>query len=379
MDLKGQQVTLSLIKADVGSIGGHTRPSPAMMLVANAELQYALAQNVLLDGMVTFVGDDIEILMSHTHGVDSTIVHGVARDCFLAATREAQREGNYGAGQDLLTEAPSGNLRGAGPGVAELTFTLLPDYRKAEAFVVLMADKCGPGVFNLPLFLTFCDPMHNSGLLLSPTLYKGFSVRVIDMAAKEADRVITLNVPEEHLALAALLRNTDRFAIEAVFSRVHPEEQLISAAVTRLHNIAGKYVGKDDPGMIFRVQGIFPAPEEVVEPWGVIRQIVTGDCRGSHNMPIMPAAVETPVTGPYCLPLVSALAFSMNAEGKFSHNVNDLFGNPAWDWVRHEVQRKAMDFRTQGFFGVAMAAQEELAYTGLQETLASLDSRFQNR
>jgi fructose 1,6-bisphosphate aldolase/phosphatase len=53
-----------------------------------------------------------------------------------------------------LVDAPSGNIRGAGPGVAELEFDhTLASPRPAESFMLFAADKCGPGAYNLPLFL----------------------------------------------------------------------------------------------------------------------------------------------------------------------------------------------------------------------------------
>ena len=128
---------------------------------------------------------------------------------------------------------------------------------------MIAGDKCAPGMFNLPLYLAFADPMHNSGLLLSPALHKGFTVTVIDMdhVSAESDRVIRLNVPEEAWDLATLLRDADRFAIEAIHSRAYPDEQVVSVAATRLHNVAGTYTGKDDPIAAVRTQSIFPAPE----------------------------------------------------------------------------------------------------------------------
>jgi fructose 1,6-bisphosphate aldolase/phosphatase len=246
--------------------------------------------------------------------------------------------------------------------------------------MVFAADKCAPGAYNLPLYLAFCDPMHNGGLLLNPTLHKGFTVTVIDMDHKgKEDRVIKLNVPEQIWDLAALIRDEDRFAIEAIHSRVYPDEQVVSVAATRLHNVAGKYTGKDDPVAVVRVQSIFPAPEEIVEPWAEINQIVTGDCRGSHNMPIMPVAINTPVTGPYCLPIVTSLGFSMRGDGRFTTNHVDFFGGVAFDQVRLKVQEKAIDFRRQGFFGIAMASKTELAYTGLVDTMNALEPKFEMR
>jgi len=373
------KVTVSVIKADVGSIGGHTKPSNQMVEVVNSRLRDAMARRMVIDGVVTYTGDDIAIIMSHQQGVGATEIHHFAWDCFLAATDEARKAGLYGAGQDLLVDAPSGNVRGAGPAVAEIEFTRDPRNadRPAEAFLIFAADKCGPGAYTYPLYTVFCDPMHNGGLLLSPKLHKGFTVTVIDMdhKAKDSDRVIKLEIPERTWDLAALLQNPDRFAIEAVHSRYKPDEQIVSVSATRLHNIAGKYTGKDDPVALVRTQGIFPAPEEVVEPF-TLGHFVTGDCRGSHVMPIMPVAINTPVAGPFCLPLVSCMAYSMDARGAFTAEAVDLFGNVVWEQTRLKVQAKADEWRRQGFIGSTMASHTELSYTGIVDTLNALEREF---
>ena len=375
------KVTLSVIKADVGSIGGHTKPSDSMLEGVRSRVRDVMGK-VLIDGMVTCTGDDIAILMSHKLGVGASEIHHFAWDCFLTATEEAKGHGLYGAGQDLLVDAPSGNVRGAGPAVAEIEFVRDPKSkdRPAEAFLVFAADKCGPGAYNFPLYAVFCDPMHNGGLLLNPKMHRGFTLTIIDMdhKAKDGDRVIQLEVPERIWDVACLLQNPDRFAIEAVHSRYQPEEQVVSVSATRLHNIAGKYTGKDDPVAIVRTQGIFPAPEEVVEPY-LLGHFVTGDCRGSHVMPLMPVAINTPVAGAFCLPLVSCLGFSMDGEGAFTREYVDLFGNVAWDATRLKVQQKADEWRRQGFIGATMASHAELAYTGIVDTLAALDKEFSLR
>lgn len=373
------KVTLSIIKADVGSIGGHTRPSEAMVATVKSKIQDAVRDHLLIDALLTYTGDDIALIMSHTRGTGDTKIHGLAWDCFLAATDEAKKAGLYGAGQDLLVDAPSGNVRGAGPAVAEIEFVRDPKYkdRPAEAFLIFAADKCSPGAYNYPLYAVFCDPMHNGGLLLSPKLHKGFELTIIDMDHKEkdSDRVIRLDVPERGWDVACLLQNPDRFAIEAIHSRQRPDEQIVSVSATRLHNIAGKYTGKDDPVAIVRTQGIFPAPEEVVEPY-LLGHFVVGNTRGSHVMPIMPVAINTPVASAYCLPLVSCMAFSMDAAGSFTKEAVDMFGNIAWDATRLKVQQKADEWRRQGFLGPTMASHAELAYTGIVDTLASLDNEF---
>jgi fructose 1,6-bisphosphate aldolase/phosphatase len=371
------QITLSVIKADVGSIGGHTRPSPRMLEAVRTRVSNAMGRGLLLDGLVTHTGDDIAIIMSHTHGIGASPVHRLAWDSFVAATDEARAAGLYGAGQDLLADAPSGNVRGAGPAVAEIEFERDPASkdRPAEAFLVFAGDKCSPGMYNYPLYTVFCDPMHNGGLLLSPKLRKGFVLTIIDMDHRAGDRVIALEVPERAWDVACLLQNPDRFAIEAIHSRHRPHEQITSVSATRLHNIAGVYTGKDDPVAIVRTQGIFPAPEEVVEPY-LLGHFVTGDCRGSHVMPLMPVPIDATVAGAYCLPIVSCLAFSMDARGGFSSTWVDMFGNIAWDATRLKVQGKADEWRRQGFIGPTMASHAELAYTGIVDALATLDREF---
>lgn len=372
--------TLSIIKADVGSPGGHTKPSEAMLALVRERLASAVSAGLLVDGLVTHTGDDIALVMSHQHGTAAPLVHRFAWECFLAATKEAQRAGLYGAGQDLLTDAPAGNIRGAGPAVAEIEFERSPQSkdRPAEAFIAFLADKCGPGAYNYPLYAAFCDPMHDGGLLLSPKMRKGFRFTIIDMDCKEGDRLITLDVPERLWDVAVLLQNPDRFAVEAIHSRYASDEQIVSVSATRLHNIAGKYTGKDDPVALVRTQGMFPAPEEITHPF-LLGHFVTGDARGSHVMPLLPVAANTPVTGAYCLPLVSGLAFSMDPRGRFAAEFVDLFGNVVWDATRLKVAAKAEEWRRQGFIGPTMASHAELSYTGLVDALASLDREFKIR
>ena len=81
-----------------------------------------------------------------------------------------------------------------------------------------------------------------------------------------------------------------------------------------------------------------------------------GDARGSHVMPLMPVPINTPVTGIYCLPIVSCAGFSIDKEGRFSESYTDFFDNPAWDEVRRRAQRKAIEMRSQGGSGAANAA-----------------------
>lgn len=348
-----------------------------MMATVEGEVAKAICKGLLIDGFICHTGDDIAIIMSHTRGEGSPEVHQFAWKTFLAATAVAKTSGLYGAGQDLLADAPSGNIRGAGPGVAELSFDhSLSGPRPAESFMVFAADKCGPGAYNLPLYLAFADPMYCAGLMLPPMI-KGFRFHIIDMDNTAGDSVIELDAPADSYHIAALLRDNERFGIDRIISQTYGE---VAAAVSaqRLHAIAGKYTGKDDPVAIVRNQGIFPAPEEIISPFAKAH-FVGGDARGSHVMPLMPVPLNTPVTGMYCLPIVSCVGFSIDREGRFSESYTDFFDNPAWDEVRQRAQRKAIEMRSQGWSGAAMLPYSELEYGGFRDTVSTLLERFRLR
>ena len=88
-------------------------------------------------------------------------------------TEAAKQQGLYGAGQDLLKDAFSGNVRGMGPAVAEMEF----EERPSEPFLFFAADKTDPGAFNLPLYLAFADPMNTPGLMLVAQDGQGLPLR----------------------------------------------------------------------------------------------------------------------------------------------------------------------------------------------------------
>jgi fructose 1,6-bisphosphate aldolase/phosphatase len=363
------KITLSVIKADIGSIGGHIAPSRQLLERVAAYVRENAGP--IVDFWIAHTGDDVAILMTHTRGVGAADVHRLAWDAFVAGTQVAKNQGLYGAGQDLLRDAFSGNVKGMGPAVAEMEI----DERPNEPFLLFAADKTDPGAFNLPLYLAFADPMNTPGLILSPALAKGFRFVIMDVNHTEGDRVIELNAPEELYDIAALLRDPERYVVESVWSRASGE-QAAAVATSRLHNIAGKYTGKDDPVMLVRTQMNFPATGEVLAPFA-IGHFVAGGMRGSHNMPLMPVPLNTGTSyfdGP---PLVSCAAFAEH-RGKLTEPL-DCFAHPFWNAVRDRIATKGIDMRRQGFFGAAMLPMGELEYTGIIENLRRLDQRFRVR
>jgi fructose 1,6-bisphosphate aldolase/phosphatase len=362
------RTTLSVIKADIGSVGGHTLPSREVLDVVRERVSPERGK-LLVDAYVAHTGDDVCLILSHRHGVGHPDVHALAWEAFRAGAEVAKRQGLYGAGQDLLKDAFSGNVRGLGPAAAEMEFEERPN----EAVVVFAADKTEPGAFNLPLYLAFADPMYSSGLLLSTELHQGFRFRIMDVDYTEGDRVITLDAPERLYDIAALLRDTHRYVIESIWSRKYPDEQAAAVSTTRLRNIAGRYVGKDDPVAVVRVQKIFPATEEFGPPFA-LAPFVAGDTRGSHNLPLMPVPINTPASTFFCVPMVSGLAFSVH-DGRFTEPT-DLFADPFWTAVREHAARKALEMRKQGFFGPAMLPMSELEYGGIVARLEALEKEF---
>ena len=361
------KITISVIKADIGSIGGHIKPS-ARILETVREFVADYGKGMLKDYYISYTGDDIAILMTHTLGKNNAKIHKLAWDAFKAGTQVAKEQGLYGAGQDLLKDSFSGNIKGMGPAVAELEIEERPN----EAFLFFAADKTEPGAYNLPLYLAFSDPMHCAGLLLSSNLGKGFKFTIMDVENTKGDRVIELNTPEDMYKIAALLRDNGRFVVESIHSRA-TKDHAASVSTTRLHNIAGKYVGKDDPVMLVRVQKDFPATGEVLSPF-TIGHYVAGFMRGSHTGPLMPVKLNSPISffdGP---PVVSCAAFCVH-NGKLTEAA-DAFDHPYWDFVRTCVSKKAQEIRRQGFSGPAMLPYSELEYGGIVEIMKELDKRF---
>lgn len=146
----------------------------------------------------------------------------------------------------------------------------------------------------MPVYLSFCDPMHNSGLVISSKIRQGYIFRIMDLACLDGEKVIELKTPEEIYDVAVLLRDQERFAVESVESRASGDQAAVFST-TRLHNIAGKYVGKDDPVAIIRTQKEFPGGGEVLSPYS-IGHLVAGFMRGSHNGPLMPVKQGTDVS-----------------------------------------------------------------------------------
>jgi len=360
------KITLSVIKADIGGYVGHSESHPDIIALANDCLKKAKSQGLLIDFYVTKCGDDLQLIMTHKHGVDNKEIHKLAWDTFVSGTELAKKLKLYGAGQDLLSDAFSGNVKGMGPGVAEMEI----EERPSEPVIIFMADKTSSGAWNLPLYKMFADPFNTIGLVIAPNMHSGYSFEVHDVKEHTA---ITFNTPEEIYDLLVFIGAPSRYAVKAVYNRETGEIAAVSST-QRLSLIAGRYVGKDDPVCVVRAQGAFPAVGEILEPFTHVT-LVEGWMRGSHHGPLMPVSVEdsTPsrFDGP---PRVTSLGFQL-AQGKLV-GPRDMFIDKSFDEARRQANLAANYMRSHGPFEPHRLPLEEMEYTTMPQIMQKLKGRF---
>ncbi len=360
-----EKTTISIIKADTGSIAGHVKAPKVLMKEVEDVLEEGKDEGILEDYYVGCCGDDIDLIMTHRRGKNDSKIHEVAWNSFMKATDKAKEEGMYGAGQDILSEAFSGNIKGLGPGSAEMEI----EERESEPFVAFLCDKTSPSAFNLPLYKIFADPSNTAGLVLDPSLHDGFTFDVLDYYE---GKTASIECPEELYDLLALIGISSKYTIERVEKKDGSPAAVVSTE--KLNLIAGEYVGKDDPVSLVRCQSGFPAVGEALEAFS-FPHLVPGWMRGSHNGPLMPVSEEdaTPsrFDGP---PRVVALGFQVT-DAKIKGPI-DLFDDPAFDRSRDRASDIADYMRGHGPFQPHLLGEDDLEYTTLPEVTSKLNDRF---
>jgi len=360
------KVTLSVIKADIGGYVGHSESHPDVLAKARECLTKAKKEGLLVDYHVTKCGDDLQLIMTHEQGEESEKIHKLAWDTFVDCTEVARKLKLHAAGQDLLSDAFTGTVKGLGPGVAEMEF----EERAAETIIIFMADKTSAGAWNMPLYKIFADPFNTIGLVIAPNMHGGFAFEVHDV---KEHRKITFNAPGEIYDMLVFIGAPSRYAVKAVYHRETGEIAAVSST-QRLSLIAGRYVGKDDPVCIVRSQGQFPAVGEVLEPF-TAPILVEGWMRGSHQGPLMPVSVadSTPTRfdGP---PRVVAVGFQLSG-GKLV-GPRDMFADKSFDLARHQANEMADIMRRHGPFEPHRLPLEAMEYTTMPEVAKKLEGRF---
>ena len=359
-------ITLSVIKADIGGWVGHSSSHPLVLEKANECMDKAKRDNLLVDFHVTNCGDDLQLIMTHERGEEDETIHKLSWDTFLEGTAIAKQLKLHGAGQDLLADAFSGNVKGMGPGVAEMEL----NERGSEPVVVFMADKTAAGAWNMPLYKMFADPFNTIGLVIAENMHDGFSFEIHDV--KEHKKII-LNAPDEIYDMLLFMGAPGRYAVKSVRHRGSDEIAAVSST-QRLSLMAGRYVGKDDPVCIVRSQGEFPAVGEVLEPF-TNPVLVEGWMRGSHHGPFMPVALReanpTRFDGP---PRVIAAGFQLS-NGKLV-GPRDMFDDPSFDEARRIAGEISSYIRSHGPFEPHRLPLDEMEYTTMPQVVRKLEGRF---
>ncbi|MBA7511033.1 Fructose-1,6-bisphosphate aldolase/phosphatase [subsurface metagenome] len=359
------KITISVIKADIGGYVGHSSMHPNILTKAMQSLDKHKDKGTIVDFHVSHCGDDLELIMTHRLGNEAGEIHKMAWDIFVECTELAKKLKLYGAGQDLLSDAFSGNIKGMGPGCAEMTF----EERKSEPVIIFAADKTSPGAWNMPLYKIFADPFNTIGLVIDPSMHGGFIFDVLDIFE---NKTVKLNSPEDIYDLLCLIGASEHYILKGIYKK--SGEIAAATSTQKVNLIAGRYVGKDDPVMIIRCQSGFPAVGEVLEPFA-LSYMVAGWMRGSHWGPFMPVSVDdanpTRFDGP---PRVIALGFQITNGTLIGPR--DMFADVSYDLARKQANEIANYIRRHGPFEPHRLPLSDMEYTTLPQVLEKLKDRF---
>ena len=115
--------------------------------------------------IVTHTGDDCAVTGIMAESVDMSVVDELMWDALQEGAHKAAELGLYGPGQDLVADAFTGNLRGAGPATVALPFPVRKD-NPSQTVLVSYADKTEPMAFNHFATGAYMLPRFNTGLVI---------------------------------------------------------------------------------------------------------------------------------------------------------------------------------------------------------------------
>ncbi|GMU40441.1 MAG: fructose 1,6-bisphosphatase [Chloroflexota bacterium] len=348
-------LTLSVVSAAVGGFAGHTAVHPQVAEAARGHLATAVVHGVLSDAQVYAVGDRLALLLAHPHGLDAEPAHRAAFEALTAAAEVAARLHQHGPGRDLMPDAFTGDLRAAGPAVAEIELTERP----SEPLAVFLGSGAAAGSFNLPLARAFADPFTTPGLVLAEPLHAGFSFEVHDVTLR---RKVMFNTPEETYGLLSLIGLSARFEVRRVVSRTTGEVAAATATAA--------------PVAVVRAHGAFPGLGELTEPYAT-PHLVDGSLRGAHIGPWMPVGLADASGGRFDgPPRVVALALQV-AEGRLGEP-RDLFADVSFEGARRQALEVTDYLRRHGPFTPHRIPLDEVEVTALPPAAARFASRWSN-
>lgn len=387
----GVELTATIIKADIGGVGGHVLVHPHVMQEVAAKV-FEKSKGLVASFFVSGAGDDISINLVHQKGINSGDIHKLCYDALKDAVPTSRALALYGPGQDLPDAGKTkfertGNVQGAGPSVAELNL----DSKHAQSQVIFVwSDKTDPGSYSIPLWNVYGQiGMQDSEMLAFSNARFGWWIVVQDVELKDAARelgktpaevdamgsgLMMLHSGTDNRVLSTVLCDRDRYAIKGIFGtdeHGQPTRQVVSVSTDKLHNISGKYEGKDDPVMLMLAQKDYPAPGEIIRAGWTEPFLVAGNCRGSHHAVLMPAALFAD-TAYSSNPVVTSATVSIDYNTGYIGGMIDNFFGPAWDFIRQQATMYDLWFhRAHRNFQPKVLGKGALEYQiGFMEALA---------
>lgn len=366
----GEKVTITIAKADTGSIGGHGAAPGIMLEAVGEKWMRAAEKGLIISFFITRVGDDISVTVTHNRGKDDNTIHKLIWDGFVASSVVAKDLGLYGAGQDLLADAFSGNVKGAGPSVAEMEIV----EAGAEVVIFGQADKTAPGAFNRGLYEILWGT-NTTWRSLGKGESQQIKVGILDFDYNnKAGRHIWMGKGDYDDA-KWFLGYPDRYTIDNFMLDDGTEMGAVTAQ--RLGIIAGEYVGKDDPMFMIRSQSRFPAVGEITLPFLIGDYIVPGWMRGSNRGPFLPVQLPQAKIGIYDGPPLLSM-WSFNITNGFLTGFFDLLAaNPAINTIQANRTQVALGMLARGFDEMGLRlGPEELEY---QKGASLVEDRLKER
>jgi hypothetical protein len=155
--------------------------------------------------------------------VDMAVVDQLMWDALQEGAGQAAELGLYGPGQDLVADAFTGNLRGAGPGTVALPFPVRKD-NASQTVLVSFADKTEPMAFNHDATGAYMLPRFNTGLVIAASKMKrGYLLEIVDLDTK-AQAIEAGAHPRDPRALDAKMEELAKGLQEKVITPRAPED-----------------------------------------------------------------------------------------------------------------------------------------------------------
>ena len=327
------KLTLSVIKADVGSVAGHNRPHPDLLKQAEECLAEAKGKGMLIDYRVTKCGDDIDLIMTHQRSAPTTPTSTSwpgtpsMRCTEVAKETEAVRGGPGPAGRRLLRQRQGAWARAS------------PRWRSrsaaAEPVIIFMADKTAPGAWNMPLYKMFADPFNTIGLVIDPEHARRLPLRGARPARRDQDHASTpprrsttcwsSSAPPALRASSSICRK-DSDEIGA--GHFHPEALPDGRALRR----------QGRPGdASSAARAACPRSGEVAGAVRLPLHLSRAGCAARHHGPFMPVAIRRRHPHPLRRPAAGRGAWASSWRTGKLVGPRDMFADMSFDNARQQA------------------------------------------